>query len=330
MSSFRPRGLSQLAETLRRAGTPGRGNSPLAAAFWMTLAVAALSGLSGFGKYLLNQGIEPLMIVFFRNFFCVVWMLPLLAWRGVGLARTSQLRLYGVRIMFTLLSMWFWFAALAMIPLAQVQATSFLSPLFATMFAIVWLGERVSLARWLALVVGLIGALVILRPFGASIGMGQLYAVAAAVAIGIVGPLVKQLTVTEDSDKIVFITNLILVPASAVPAIFVWQWPAASLWPLLFAMGACACLGHVFMVRAFNAGDASLVATFDFSRLPFAVLIGIVFFGEPTDIWTWIGAVVIFCAAFFVTRKETSGQSRQFWRREVTDPIGLTPVRLKL
>lgn len=296
----------------------------------MTLAVAALSGLSGFGKYALTQGVDPLMIVFFRNFFCVVWMLPLLAWRGPSLAHTKQLRLYGVRILFTLLSMWFWFAALAQIPLAQVQATSFLSPLFATMFAIMWLGERVSITRWLALVVGLFGAMVILRPFGATIGAGQLCAVAAAVAIGIVGPLVKQLTVTEDSDKIVFITNLCLVPASLVPAYFVWEWPVLSLWPYLTAMGACACLGHVFMVRAFNAGDASLVATFDFSRLPFAVVIGMYFFGEATDMWTWVGAVIIFGAAFFVTRKETSSNSRHFWSREVSDPIGLTPVRLKL
>ena len=93
-------------------------------------------------------------------------------------------------------------------------------------------------------------------------------------------------------------------------------------------MGLCACLGHICMVRAFNFADASLVATFDFGRLPFAAAIGILFFGETTDIWTWIGAIVIFTSAVQVTRKEAAINAAG--KADVSDPIGLTPVHLKL
>ena len=95
-------------------------------------------------------------------------------------------------------------------------------------------------------------------------------------------------------------------------------------------MGACAFLGHITMVRAFNCADASLVATFDFSRLPIAVLIGFYCFGETTDLWTWIGAIVIFAAAITVTRSEALGRTpRKRWTQDLSDPICLTPLRLR-
>ena len=322
--------LSRLADEVRLSGRPGRGNDPLAAAFWMTLSMITLSGLSATAKYAGQHDVHPLQIVFFRNLFCCLWMLPLLAWRGPELLRSSCLPLYGVRAFVNVVSMWCWFGALTLIPLAELQATGFLAPLFATAFAIFYLHERVSTTRWLALGVGLMGALVMLRPWGGALGLGQLLALCAAVTIGIVGPLVKQLTATDDPDKIVFITNMVLAPVSLVPALFVWQWPPAALWPCLMAMGACAYLGHITMVRAFNSADASLVVTFDFSRLPIAVLIGIYVFGETTDLWTWVGAIIIFAAAITVTRSEALGRAAaNAWTRDVTDPVGLTPLRLR-
>ena len=136
--------------------------------------------------------------------------------------------------------------------MSDLQATSFLAPLFATVLAIVYLRERVPLQRWVALGVGMIGAFIILRPLAPTFGVGQVLALVAAMAIGIGAPLIKQLTATDDADKIVFITNALLIPASLVPALFVWHWPPAHVWPYLAAMGLCACLGHVAMTRAYQ------------------------------------------------------------------------------
>lgn len=303
-------GLARLRELFRVSGTPGKRNDPIAALLWMTLGVAGLSGLSGLAKYAGQQGVEPLMIAFFRNLFCFLCLTPLLFIRGPSIMRSGNFSLYGLRVGFQLLSMLCWFPAMTMIPLADLQATSFLAPLFATVVAILYLRERVPLQRWMALGVGMIGAFIILRPLAPTFGMGQILALVAAMAIGIGGPLVKQLTATDDADKIVFLTNAILIPASLIPALFVWKWPALHVWPYLAGMGMCACLGHVAMTRAFNFADASLVATFDFARLPFAVLIGMTFFGEYTDIWTWIGSIIIFGAAIYITRSETAERKR--------------------
>jgi drug/metabolite transporter (DMT)-like permease len=302
--------LSRLQELLRASGTPGKRNDPIAALLWMTLGVAGLSGLSGIAKWVGQQGVDPLLIAFYRNLFCFLCLTPLLYVRGPSIMRSANLRLYWVRVAVMLASMMCWFPAMTMIPLADLQATSFLAPLFATMFAIVYLRERVPLPRWVALAVGMIGAFIILRPLAPTFGLGQVLAMGAAMAIGIGGPLIKKLTATDDADKIVFLTNALLIPASLVPALFVWAWPPLHVWPFLAAMGACACLGHVAMTRAFTYADASLVATFDFARLPFAVLIGLWFFNEPTDIWTWIGSIVIFAAAFYITRSENAERKR--------------------
>ncbi len=294
----------------RVSGTPGKRDDPIAALLWMTLGVVGLSGLSGLAKYAGQQGVEPLMIAFFRNLFCFLCLTPLLYMRGPSIMRSGNISLYGLRVGFQLLSMLCWFPAMTMIPLADLQATSFLAPLFATVVAILYLRERVPLQRWIALAVGMVGAFIILRPLAPTFGVGQMLALGAAMAIGIGAPLVKQLTATDDADKIVFITNAILIPASLVPALFVWQWPALYVLPYLAGMGMCACLGHVAMTRAYNFADASLVATFDFARLPFAVLIGMTFFGEVTDIWTWIGSIIIFGAAFYITNSETAERKR--------------------
>lgn len=331
VSSSESRRFAGLTARLRASGAAGKRNDPIAGAIWVTLAMATFAGLGTFGKYAMQAGLDPLQVIFFRNFFCLFFMLPLLHWRGPALAVSSQLRLYGVRVGLAFISMTTWFTALSFMPLGELTAVGFLAPLFATAFAVLWLGEVVRARRWTALVIGFIGALIILRPGGVGFGLGQLLALVSALTAGIVGPLLKQMTAQDDPDKIVFITNLWAAPVSLVPALFVWQWPPLALWPYLIGLGLCAVLGHVALLRGFASTDASLVFTFEFSRLPFAVAAGYLAFGETTDIWTWIGAFVIFGSAAYVTRREAQlAQQRYGVRiRDVSDPLSLTPVRLR-
>ncbi|MEQ1519609.1 MAG: EamA family transporter, partial [Usitatibacteraceae bacterium] len=116
--------------------------------------------------------------------------------------------------------------------------------------------------------------------------------------------LIKQLTSRDDANQIVFLTNLIMTPLSLVPALLYWKWPGIDLAPLLLGMGTCAVLGHMALTRAFALLDASLVMTFEFSRLPFTTAIAYAAFGETIDRWTWIGASIIFASAVYITRRE--------------------------
>jgi len=280
-------------------------SGPVAGVVWVTISMALFGALAAFARGAMNAGLHPFEVVFLRNLLATLMLSPLLLWRGASLLRSSQLSLYGLRVLVSLLSMQAWFYALALIPIGEVTAISFLAPVFGTLGAILLLGERVRLRRWTAIMVGFLGAMVILRPGMAPLGIGQLCAVFNAMSIGIVAVMIKQLTTVDDPDKIVFLTNLLLTPMSLVPALFVWVWPPLAAWPLVLGMGLCAMLGHVALVRGYAATDASLAMTFEFSRLPFVVLLGYLAFAETIDTWTWIGAFVIFAAAIYITRRES-------------------------
>jgi drug/metabolite transporter (DMT)-like permease len=324
--------LASARARLGNSGAAGRRNDPLLGMFWVTLAMACFAGLGAFGKHAGNQGVDPLQIVFFRNIFCLIFLMPLLWMRGMALVKTDQIGMYGIRVLLAFVSMMAWFYALLIIPFGELSAIGFLGPLFGTITAIVFLGEAVKVRRISALAVGFLGAMVMLRPTSGGFGLGQALALFSAMTAGIVGPLLKQMTAKDDADRIVFISTLMMTPLSLLPALFVWKWPPLALWPYLLAMGLCAVVGHISLLRGFASTDASLVFTFEFSRLPFAVVVAWVCFNETTDVLTWVGALIIFASAVYITRREAQikrGQG-QVRVRDMAggDALALTPLRL--
>jgi drug/metabolite transporter (DMT)-like permease len=171
--------------------------------------------------------------------------------------------------------------------------------------------------------------MIILRPAGSEFGFGQIAALVSAMSVGVIGPLVKQLTMADDADRIVFISNLVMTPLSLVPALFVWVWPPLDVWLQLMVLGLFAVLGHMTLVRGYAVTDASLAMTFKFSRLPFSVLVGYLAFGELIDGWTWVGAIIIFAAAAFVTHREARLARMRGAHAETPAPQSAAPVRPK-
>lgn len=279
-------------------------NHAFAAFLWVTLSMFFLAAIAGLVRYCTKQGYDPFQILFLRTVFSVLWMTPLVMRRGWSLVETDQIQLYGTRILLSFVSMQAMFHALELITVGEVTAIGFLSPIFGTLFAIFILAERVRARRWAALGFGFLGAIIILRPGLVSFGAGQALALVSAMAIGVIGPLVKKLTRRDDPDRIVFITNLGMIPLAIVPALLVWRWPTGEIWLALAALGLVAVLGHATLVRGYALTDASLVMTYKFSRLPFAVLVGYLAFGEVIDGPVWIGAIIIFAAAVYITHRE--------------------------
>jgi drug/metabolite transporter (DMT)-like permease len=294
-------------------------SGPVAGVVWMTIAMALFGALAVFARGAMNAGLHPFEVVFLRNLLATLMLSPLLFWRGASLFKSSQLSLYGLRVAVSLFSMLAWFYALALIPIGEVTAISFLAPVFGTLGAIFLLGERVRLRRWTAIMVGFLGAMIILRPGMAPLGLGQACAVFNAMSIGLVAIMIKQLTAVDDPDKIVFLTNLMLTPLSLVPALFVWTWPSLEALLPVLGLGLTAVLGHVALVRGYAATDASLAMTFEFSRLPFSVAIAYLAFGETIDAWTWVGAAIIFASAVYITRREAKLAAQ---RRAAGSPPG--------
>lgn len=276
----------------------------MTAFLWVTLAMILFAVLAAASRKATLLGYDPLQVVFLRNLSALLLLLPLLAWRGVSLIRSQAIGLYGVRVVISLVSMTSWFCALALIPMGEITAIGFLSPIFGTLTAIVFLGEKVRLRRWTAMIVGFIGAMIILRPGAATLGLGQGLALISAVSGGLIAALLKRLTTADDPEKIVFITTAMMTPLSLIPALFVWRTPGLEIVPAMAVVAVSGVLGHIALMRAFRLIDASLVMTFEFSRLPFVVALGYFMFGELIDGWTWVGAVVIFASAVYITSRE--------------------------
>src|SRR5262245_54868692 len=165
-------------------------SGPIAGIFWVTVSMALLAGLAAFSRAIMNAGLHPFQVVFLRNLFAVLMLAPLLLWRGPSLASTDQLGLYFGRVLCSLVGMLSWFYALSIVPIGELTAISFLSPLFGTLGAMFVLGEIVRGRRWAALIVGFAGAMIILRPSDTSVGAGQLCAVLSAMAMGLTALLI--------------------------------------------------------------------------------------------------------------------------------------------
>ena len=277
--------------------------APVEGALWMVFAAAAFAGMAGVVRHV-SGDLHPFEIVFFRNLFGLVFMLPWLAKSGLGVLKTRRLGLYTVRAVLNVIAMLAAFSALAMMPIADAMALSFTAPLFGTVLAALVLAEGVRLRRWAATGVGFLGAMLILRPGFGEMNPAALLALVGAAAVAATGTVIKMLSGTEPVNAIVAYMVIFLTPMSLVPALYVWTAPDLESLLWLAILGGLGTLAHIGVTRAFKAADASLVLPFDFVRLPFAALIGYAAFDERPDAWTWIAAAVIAGATLYVARSE--------------------------
>ena len=276
---------------------------PLRAAAYMVSACVVWSLMTWIVRYL-SVDLHAFEIVFFRNLFGFIAIAPFLFRHGIPAFPRQEFSLYVIRAGFGLVAMMGWFYAITVIPLAHATALSFIAPIFATIAAIVILGEVVRIRRWTATIIGFAGAMVVLRPGAEDISIGAIAALASSAAIAVVIVLVKILARTETSDRIVAFHTAILLPLSLIAAVFVWTWPTWPQFAVCVVLGATASLGNWLTVRAFTLGDTAAVMPYDFTRLPFMALLGYVAFAEVPDVWTWIGGGIIFASSIYIARRE--------------------------
>ena len=253
-------------------------------------------------------------VAFFRNFFGFVSLLPVLLWpvlrqpkpvqRFFDSVRTTQLPRYFVRCAIGIVSMFCGFWAIGNLPLAQAISLAYSSPIFITIAAALWLGERVRMRRWLAVGAGFLGVLVIVHPWSQAFTSGTLVAVAAAMLNALVAIQIKQLSATDKADTIVFWTYVLWVPMSLVPALFVWHAPQGIAWLWLVLCGVLGTIGQLFWTRALKLGEVSALTPISFTQLPVVTLAGWLLFNETIDSMTILGAAIILSATFYIAHRE--------------------------
>ena len=250
--------------------------------------------------------IHTFEIVFFRNLFGLVVMLPLLLRTGPSMLRVRHPGGLLLMSVCHLAGMVCYFLAIAYLPLADVIALSFSKPLFVTFGAALILAEVVRARRWSAVLLGFLGVVIVLQP-----GTGVISPYALVVLLGTVmgaatALMIKRLTGWESVSAIVWYQALFATALSLPLCLLHWRMPDAIEWSLLLGIGALGTLSWLSATRALALIDASAAAPFEFLRLPFAALIAYVMFAEVPKLSTWLGGAVIFAAAIYIARREAA------------------------
>lgn len=272
----------------------------IACALMVTLSFAAMDAISKE----LSQTYEPLFVVWMRYITQAIGSLIIFAPRLVERLRTKHLGLQILRSTLLFCSTLMFFYGFAHLPLAEVNAIAQVGPLAITALAALILGERVGIHRWTGVAIGLLGALIIIRPGLGSAGWPVLFPLAGTLCFAFYNIATRFLG-RDDSIWTTFLyTGLVGAVAASLFLPSVWQTPSITHLPLVLLIGVFGSLGQLMLVLALSYAAASLIAPFFYTSFLWAVLLGIFLFGEWVDFWTILGAGIIISAGLYVRHRE--------------------------
>ncbi|MEO1139076.1 MAG: DMT family transporter [Pseudomonadota bacterium] len=288
--------------------------------FWMLVTGVQFVGVTALVK-LLGTRIPAPEAAFLRYVLGLVFLLPMLGTLSRLHLERNTLRLFVLRGVAHSMGVALWFYAMARIPIADVTAMNYLSPIYVTLGAALFLGERLALRRVVAIIVALMGALIILRPGFREIGPGHLAMIFTAIVFGASYLLAKRLSERCSAGLVVAMLSITVTIGLAPVALYNWVTP--TLWELgvLFGVAALATGGHYTMTLAFRAAPLAVTQPVTFLQLVWAVLLGLVFFGEPFDPWVIVGGMVIVASISFMSWREA-----MLKRRSITPATPATKV----
>ena len=238
----------------------------------------------------------------------IMGMLVLMPWfmrQGLATFRTRRLGLHIVRAVIAEMGLTAWFHSITITPLATAAALSFSAPIFATVLAVLVLGEKVGIARWFAVLLGVAGMLIILRPGLVALELGPFLAVMSALAYAVVLSIIKMLSRTDSSVTILAYVQVLLVPLTFVQALFVWQWPTAEAYMWLLAIGVIGTTSQLILTQALKEAETSVVMPLFFFQLIWLSVIGFIFFSETPSLFAWIGGAMILTSGTFIAYRES-------------------------
>ena len=268
---------------------------------WMLLAVTLLTSMFVVVKHMAEE-LPVFVVALARTFFSLCMLLPWLVRVGMSGIRTTRHGLHFVRSFFGIAAFVFVVFALEDLILADAMVLAFTSPFWSILIGIIALGEAIRGHRVAATIVGFCGVIMIVKPQG-GVEPAMLLALGGAVLTSLAMISMKSLSSTEPPTRIVFyfmfFGTLIMLP----PAALTWQTPTLIQFGWLLLAGVLGAAGQEFLARAYDAGEVSIVAPFDFMRLPIAALLGYIAFSELPDAWSIAGTVVIVAAALYLLRR---------------------------
>ena len=280
--------------------------------YMLATAVVVFPLLNASVKYLAAD-YSLVQIIWIRSVVHLLWMV-LLFMPGLGLRlfATRRLKLQLARSLLQLAALTCFVVGLLYIPMTTATAIFFTGPLIVVALAASLLGERVGIRRWLAVLAGFIGALIIIRPGADGTHWAVLLILASALFYAIYQVLTRRVADHDDFRVSAVYTILIALVVSSIAVPFFWETPVAWLdWLVFGGLGILGGLGHLFVIKAYTHGEASFVGPFDYGQLLGATIVGYLVFAEFPDLWTWVGAAVIVISGIYVARREALARRRQ-------------------
>ncbi len=280
-----------------------RGPSPFRGMAYMLACGFAFAAMNAIIRHM-SADLHPLEIAFFRSLFGLLAFAPAFIRHGIEPLKTNRPAMHLLRGSLNVVSMTLFFTAISLVPLAKVAALGFSAPLFATVLAVVLLGEAIRARRITALIVGFTGTMIILRPGYGGMDLGAVLILISSLgyATGLI--VIKSLTRTESSTTISIYAMLVTTPATFLLALSVWQAPTWSQLAWMAAIGGIGSLAHLAFAEAVKAVDITVVMPLDFTKLIWSAIIGYLVFAEIPDVWTWVGGTVIFSAVIYIAYRE--------------------------
>ena len=284
------------------------------------VSIKFLSGSYALHEVVLIRSSVGLMIML-----CVV--LPFHG--GLPALRTQRLPMHLMRALFVVCSNLFYFLGLAAMPLADAVAIFFIAPLLITALSVPLLGEKVGIRRWIAVGVGLLGVIVMMRPGQSGFHWAALLPVLSALFYAMMHMMTRRMGPSEKAVTMAFYVQLTFIvvclgmgftvgdghlAAQSDPSLAFlfrgWTWPHLGDWPIFLASGAASAIGGFLIAQAYRLCEAGLVAPFEYASMPLAIFWGATVFGTWPDLHAWIGIALICGGGLYMFWREAVSRSR--------------------
>jgi drug/metabolite transporter (DMT)-like permease len=274
------------------------------------LAGLIFTGLNASVKELAAE-LPPLFVSWGRWIAGIALIGPFMIWRG-GFASlaTRDLKLHCFRGIFHTAGYGLWYEAVIWLPLATMAALGFSGPIFVTLGAVLFLGEKVHSRRWAAVAVGFIGMLVIVRPGMVALNPGILMMIFAVPLMAGSNLVAKAVSSRDKPALVVFWQTLIATICFTPFGIWYWQTPTLLQLTLFLAAGVCGTVGYLLITWAFRLIDISALQPITFLGIVWAALMDIIVWGKTSDVWTFVGAAIIVAATTYIAHREAVAGGR--------------------
>jgi drug/metabolite transporter (DMT)-like permease len=270
----------------------------------MIFMTICFSSLDASAKYISSE-LPLLMVLWGRYFFHFIFVM-LFFFRGApkDIVYTQRIKLQMLRsILLVGAGVTFW-GALMFLPLADCVTIAFVSPLLVTALSVPLLGENVGIHRWAAVISGLIGVMIVIRPGMGIVHWASILPLIAALFYANIQITTRILGRTDKALTTLFYTSVGGLILCSIAVLFVWVTPSLRQWLALVWLGFLGAVGHYFMIKAFEIAPVSLLAPFDYATLIWATLLGFIIFGDLPDTWTIMGAIIIISSGLYLIKRE--------------------------